>query len=159
MLAGALAAGALLWSAALLVAPLALTSHTPLLAGAAALFYESAGLVCHQRPERSFHVLGVQLPVCARCAGLYWSAAAGAVAAWLARPRAASAGALRLLLGIAALPTAITVAIEFAGLAYPSNVVRALSALPLGAAGAWVFVSSLRSEATGDAHRRASNRL
>ncbi len=129
-----------------MVAPVAFNSHSPMLAGAAAFFYESAGLVCHQRPERSFHLWGLQLPVCARCAGIYWSAAAGAVAAWLARPRSAGAPALRLLLGLAAIPTALTVAIEFAGIAYPSNVVRAISALPLGAAGAWIFISSLRAE-------------
>ena len=148
-LAPVLTLGALSWSAAVLVAPLAFTSHSPVLAGAAALFYQSAGLVCHQRPERSFHLLGVQLPVCARCAGLYWSAAAGAIVAWLARPRSAHADRLRIVLGLAALPTALTVGIEFAGIAYPSNLVRALSALPLGAAGAWVFISSLRSEASG----------
>ena len=48
----------------------------------------AAGRVCHQRPERSFHVAGVQLPVCARCTGLYVSGAAGALAA-LARLRGA----------------------------------------------------------------------
>lgn len=147
-LAAALAVGALFWSAAVLFAPLALTSHNVALATAAALFFEAAGLVCHQWPERSFHLSGIQLPVCARCAGLYFSAAAGAVAAWLARPREAGARSLRLLLAVAALPTALTVAVEVLGLAYPSNVVRALAALPLGAAGAWVLVATLGSEAT-----------
>jgi uncharacterized membrane protein len=160
-LAAALAIGALVWSAAVLLAPFALTSHIALLNAAAASVYESARLVCHQRPERSFHLAGFQLPVCARCAGLYWSAAAGAIAAWLARPGAMSARGSRFWLGVAALPTAITVAAEFFGLAYPSNVVRAISALPLGTAAAWIFVQSLRSEAPGTpgVERRAANRL
>ena len=145
----------------MLFAPFALTSHIPILTTAAAWFYESARLVCHQRPERSFHLSGVQLPVCARCAGLYWSAAAGAIAAWLARPKGASTRGFRIGLAVAALPTAITVVAEFFGLAHPSNVVRAVSAVPLGAAGAWVFVISLRSEAaaTASGERHAANRL
>ena len=33
--------------------------------------YQLGSLICHQRPERSFHLAGVQMPVCARCFGLY----------------------------------------------------------------------------------------
>ena len=43
--------------------------------------YLIGGLVCHQRPERSFHPEGVQMPVCARCAGLYLGAGLGVLAA------------------------------------------------------------------------------
>ena len=64
------------------------------------------------------------------------------------QPTSVDSRALRLMLAVAALPTALTVAVEVLGLAYPSNVVRALSALPLGAAGAWVLVATLGSEAT-----------
>lgn len=153
MLAAALAASAVLWAAAVLLAPFALSSQLPLPAALAAILYQAAGLICHQRTERSFHLASVQLPVCARCAGLYWSAAAGAVAAWAARPRRFGVSSFRWLLGIAAIPTALTVGIELAGLAYPSNAVRAIAALPLGAAGAWVFVSSLRAERLGEPKR------
>jgi uncharacterized membrane protein len=142
----ALAAGAVAWAAAVVLAPFALASPASLASATAAIFYDAAGLICHQRPERSFHFAGVQLPVCARCAGLYWSAAAGALAGWLARPKEMPARTLRLVLGLAAIPTAMTVAVEFLGLAYPSNLARAISALPLGAAGAWLFVSMLRAE-------------
>lgn len=141
------------------LAPLALTSQSLWPSAAAAVVYDAAGLVCHQRPERSFHLAGAQLPVCARCAGLYWSAAAGALAAWLARPREMRAPSLRALLGIAAIPTAVTVALEWLGLANPSNAARALGALPLGAAGAWVFVASLRAEWVQREPPRASNGL
>ena len=95
-------------------------------------------LICHQRPERSFFVGGHQLPVCARCAGLYLSGAFGLVA-WIAvktvrrwqsltiDPRLAA----RVFL-IAALPTVISVATGFAGVWDGSNVTRALLAIPLG---------------------------
>jgi uncharacterized membrane protein len=145
-LAAALAAGALTWSAALLVAPLALSSRHPYLAVSAALVYEAAGLVCHQRPERSFHLVGMPLPVCARCAGLYWSGAVVALVAVLSARRAGRPRHAATLLVVAALPTAATVGLEFLGLMFPTNMTRALSALPLGGAAAWVFVRSLLAE-------------
>ena len=36
-------------------------------------------LVCHQRPERSFGLFGGTVAVCARCLGIYFGAAAGAL--------------------------------------------------------------------------------
>lgn len=144
----ALTIGAVLWSVTLVAAPYALASTNPSLVSAAATIYSAAGIVCHQRATRSFHLNGVQLPVCARCAGLYFSGALGAIVAWLvSRQPKAPSGTRRMLL-LASIPTALSVAIEFAGLAYPSNLVRALCAVPLGTAAAWIFVQSLRSEAS-----------
>jgi len=40
----------------------------------------------------------------------------------------------------------LTVVAELFGLAHPSNVVRAVSALPLGAAAAWAVVSTARRD-------------
>jgi uncharacterized membrane protein len=128
-------------------APIALQSG-PAWSTAAAFLYQGASLICHQRPERSFHLAGVQLPVCARCAGLYVSGAAAALAACSGRRRLTLAPrATRAVFAVAAVPTALTLAIEFAGLVHPSNSVRALAALPLGAAAGWIFVRSLRAEA------------
>jgi uncharacterized membrane protein len=139
--------GALVWSATLFVAPFALTSRHPRLVAAAAAVYSGAGLICHQRAERSFHLAGVQQPVCARCTGLYVSGAVGSLVAWALRRRPRAPRRTRSLLALAAAPTALTVALEFAGLVYPSKTVRAICALPLGGAGAWVFIQSLRGEA------------
>jgi hypothetical protein len=47
---------------------------------------------------------------------------------------------------LAALPTAITLAIEWSGAANPGNVLRAIAALPLGAVAGWLFVRMLRVE-------------
>jgi uncharacterized protein (DUF2344 family) len=47
---------------------------------------------------------------------------------------------------LAALPTAITLAIEWSGAANPGNMLRVASALPLGAAAGWLFVRMLRAE-------------
>ena len=82
------------------------------------------------------------MPVCARCTGLYASAALAAplalfLAAGLSGRRA------RYLVAAAALPTIITWGLEMAGLVHPSNMVRAIAALPLGFAAAWLVIATL----------------
>jgi len=42
--------------------------------------YLVGSLLCHQRPERSFFLWGSQMPVCARCLGIYAGAALAATA-------------------------------------------------------------------------------
>lgn len=147
LFAVALTVGALLWCVVILAAPYGLTSTSPSVVSAAAVVYSAAGIICHQRPTRSFYLGGVQLPVCARCAGLYFSGAVGVIVAWLIGGRPTAPIGTRRVLLVAAIPTALSVAIEFVGLASPSNLVRALCALPLGASAAWIFVRSLRTEA------------
>lgn len=144
--AAGLTAAALLWAGALLAAPLAL-EHGGAISTASAVLYEGAGRICHQRPERSFHLAGTPLPVCARCAGLYFAGAAGCLLAWSGRRReVAPPRRARALILTAALPIVFTVAAEVAGLLHTSNVFRTITALPLGAAAGWVFVRSLRAE-------------
>ena len=104
--------------------------------------YAAGSLICHQRPERSFHVNGAQLPVCARCMGLYVGGLLGVfVWAWIAgvgstpalRVRAFTASTrFRTLLIVAAIPTVFSLATALAGLWDPGNARRAVLALPLG---------------------------
>jgi uncharacterized membrane protein len=106
--------------------------------------------ICHQKPERSFYSADVKWPVCGRCSGLYLAAPVGALAAASMRRRRRSAngrvtrGRIRnglvWLLALASLPTAVTVAGEWSGLLPVTTLVRALAALPLGAAIAFVIV-------------------
>jgi uncharacterized membrane protein len=137
---------AIAWCVILVSAPYALTSDNPRLVSAAATMYSAAGLICHQRATRSFHLAGVQLPVCGRCSGLYFSGAFGALLAWAASKQPRSVSWTRRLLLWAAVPTALSLVLELSGLAHPSNLGRALCALPLGAAAGWIFVQSLRTE-------------
>jgi uncharacterized membrane protein len=127
----------LLWSAALIAAP------RPLVPSVSALTYTAGSLICHQRPERSFHYQGAQYPVCARCLGLY-TGASGGVLLWTAVsgfgrfPRARAArlthpGLVKRVLIFAAAPTAVTVAAAWSGAWDAGNVVRAAVAIPLGA--------------------------
>ena len=104
-----------------------------------ATIFAIGGVVCHQRPDRSFFIDGHQFPVCARCTGLYLSGAIG-LAGWWAmklarrwRPAAIDPRlAVRLLL-IAAIPTAISLISGAIGWWDGSNLTRALLAIPLGA--------------------------
>src|SRR5215218_4812516 len=78
--------------------------------------YAAAGIVCHQRPERSFHLWGAQMPVCARCAGLYLGACAAAlIAGGIGMPFsvATTTSRTRRMLLVAALPTAATLLYEW----------------------------------------------
>ncbi len=55
--------------------------------------------ICHQIPERSFHIHGEQLPLCARCTGIYMGAMTGFTLMWLmGRKRAASPPPTRITL-------------------------------------------------------------
>ncbi len=46
--------------------------------------------ICHRIPERSFHLAGRQLPLCARCTGTYLGALTGFAAMWVLGNRRAS---------------------------------------------------------------------
>ena len=118
---------------------------------AAGVLYAAGALICHQLPDRSFHVQGIQLPVCARCFGLYGGAAVGSAVGvagfarrWLAgRPLLWRQSTKWAATGVAAIPTLATFALEW-GFGWPfSNAVRAIAALPLGFAVALVVVSAL----------------
>ena len=143
VLAGALTVGAVAWVLLLLVAPAALGTES--LFGATAYLYAAASRICHQITERSFALSGTQLPVCARCFGLYLSGATGAVLAGFAAPVAMRWARPALL--VAAIPTGVTWALEAGGLIGFSNISRAVAALPVGGVAGWVFVQMLRYDA------------
>jgi len=105
--------------------------------------------ICHQRPERSFFIDGQQVAVCARCTGLYAGAAVAAPLALLAAV-AASASRARWALLIAALPTAVTWTLEFAGFVHFSNTARFLAGLPLGFTASWLVLATLRPAPQAD---------
>ena len=127
-----------------------------------AFVFAVGSVICHQLPERSFFIDGRQLPVCARCTGLYLSGAAGLAAWWTVkllrgwRPQAvppasapwATAGQARWtmgLLAIVAAPTAVSYLTGVFGVWDGSNLTRAVLAVPLGVvAGAVVAAVSTK---------------
>lgn len=116
----------------------------------AGILYAAGSLLCHQIPERSFYVAGFQLPVCARCLGLYAGGALGSTAVVVAgrafRARHSAALGQRSLYVatlLAAIPTMATVVIE-RGMGWPvSNAARAAAAVPLAAVVAFVVMRAV----------------
>jgi uncharacterized membrane protein len=150
-----LALTAVAWLALLILAPL-------LPVPVAAILYALGSRICHQRPERSFHLFAVQLPVCARCAGIYAGAAAGSLLmlSASARERLFSCSP-RMLLLAGALPTSITIVAEWSGAWAGANDTRALAGLPLGLAVAFVVARAAATLHYGECVPRrpiASNR-
>jgi uncharacterized membrane protein len=137
----ALTAAAVVWLAAVIGSPMALAHnrmHLPVLTT-----YEIGKRICHQRPERSFHLDAVQMPVCARCFGLYLSGALGLAVATIGR-RGLTGTAAKVGLIAAALPIVVSVGAEYFGAGTPSNVARMLTGLPLGLVAGMVIAGALR---------------
>jgi uncharacterized membrane protein len=140
----AFAASSVAWMAALVLAPLAMSrAHlTSLGAALTVAVYAVGQIVCHQLPERSFHVWSAQLPVCARCTGIYLGAA---IAAPLTLWRTPPVRALPAL-AVAALPSAATLVFEWTTGITPSNGIRFAAGLPIGVAAAWLLVAASRNQ-------------
>ena len=137
--------------------------------------YLVGSLLCHQRPERSFFLWGSQMPVCARCMGIYAGAALAALALpFVARLKpsrlrsrasfgetgqsadsaeaARGGGALRsarMLLIVSIVPAAATLVYEWTTGDMPANWIRALSGLPIGVVVAWIVQSAAAGAAEG----------
>lgn len=149
-----------LWLACLVTAPYAVT-HTatsfrvPLMGRVAVGTYIAGSFICHQRPERSFRLWGAQMPVCARCFGLYASAPVGGGMAlmlpvWLslfdARSGSTPTHFWRRLLVAGLIPTVVVGCAEWVGLYRATSLVRAITALPLGVAVALVVGAAIQGE-------------
>jgi uncharacterized membrane protein len=151
-----LALTAVTWLALLIVAPVL---PVPI----AGFVYALGSRICHQRPERSFHLFAVQLPVCARCAGIYAGAAAGSLLMLRAAVRERQFRfSPRILLLAGALPTLVTIALEWSGVWSGANDARAAAGVPLGLAVAFVVARAAATLHYGECVPRrpiASNRL
>jgi uncharacterized membrane protein len=150
----AMAAAAIAWA---VVIPLAAWSAgQPDTASPARVFaltvYQFGSVICHQRPERSFHLAAVPLPVCARCTGIYVGAAVVLAALSVggvgrarrsgSSPSAAmqsSRRTARAALLFAVTPALLTLAYEWITDRTPSNEIRAATGAFLGAIAAWVL--------------------
>ena len=137
VLAAVLAAG---WAGWLAAAP-ALAADPPSrpAAWATAAAYRAGAIICHQQDDRSLHVHGTRMPVCARCFGLYAGGAGGALlaAVWVLaarRPLRLPLARWRVAAVACGIPTLAAWAGEHvAGLPVP-GAARAWLAVPLGAA-------------------------
>jgi uncharacterized membrane protein len=115
--------------------------------------YLVGGLLCHQRPERSFFLWGSQMPVCARCLGIYAGAAIAAIALPFARLRPSRlrspAKRARMILIVSIVPAAATLVYEWTTGDMPANWIRALSGLTIGVVVAWIVQSAAPKQPRG----------
>ncbi len=152
----ALLVGATLWAMTLVAAPYLAARGTrvehvgfefrPYILRAVTLVYVLGGAVCHQRPERSFHVGAVQFPVCARCFGLYAAAPLGLVLGRVGAAWTRGSFGPRGLLLLSAVPTAATLVGEWSGLVPMASWTRAVASAPLALVAGWVVAAALRGQ-------------
>ncbi len=135
-----LAAGALAWVGLVFAAPLALAHGHDLFA---LRVYRGFSYLCHQISDRSFHLEGHQLAVCARCAGLYAGFALGVLVYPLVRSLRRLETPSRLWLLVAVAPTAIDWALGFFGIWQNTHLSRSLTGALLGAICAFYVVPGL----------------
>lgn len=81
----------------------------------AAPIYQAFSFVCHQIPERSFHLSGHQFGVCSRCTGLYVGFAVAGLLYPLARSLKRTGTPRRRWLILAAVPLAIDFSLTYFG--------------------------------------------
>jgi uncharacterized membrane protein len=91
-------------------APIAQAHGHPVLASS---IYQTFSFVCHQIPERSFHLAGHPFGVCSRCTGLYTGFAVAALIYPLARSLRRTDTPSRLWLVLATLPLLIDFALGY----------------------------------------------
>lgn len=117
----------------------------------AGVLYLLGGRICHQIAERSWYLDGVQLPVCARCLGIYAGAAVALMPGpWRVHSRAPRDPAyVRRVVILAVALNAATIAIEWTDVWVVSNGVRAGTGAALGVAVALAILQAL-----GDSARR-----
>ena len=177
-LRAAFIAAAAAWAVLLVAVPfLASRAHaSPLASALIVSVYALGSVVCHQLPERSYHVWTAQMPVCARCAGIYFGAVAGALVGPLRAAEAVRhigtnlaqglpaslrggedrrsaerggglpAGRVRAALALAVTPTVLTLVYEWTTGVMPAHAIRAAAGAPIGFVVAWLVVAAAENQ-------------
>ena len=130
------------WCALILLAPLLSIADGPVQAAARGL-YLFFGQICHQLDDRSFHLMGHPVAVCARCSGIYFGFLAGTIlhplaVRWLRLPLPA-----RSVLLAGAAPMLLDVAAGVFGLHETTNILRVVTGAWFGIAAPWCILPSL----------------
>ena len=138
----AFVAASVAWAVMLPLAPYLASrpQASPLATAFVVAVYGIGSLICHQLPERSYRLWTAQMPVCARCAGMYFGAAIAAIAAAPLKRRPTPAPLTRRLTPAPLMPRPTTapptrrptydaVGHRFSG-ANPSRATLVIAALP-----------------------------
>jgi len=121
-------------------APIAQASgHTTL----ASAIYSAFGFVCHQIPERSFHLAGHKFGVCSRCTGLYSGLALAALAYPLVRSLKQTGTPPLFWLFLAAAPLAIDFSLGYFNLWHNTHLSRFVTGALLSSVAVFFIIPGL----------------
>jgi len=139
---------ALVWLAVIFLPPwLMATGHQ----FSAISLYRGLSGICHQIPERSFHLLGFPLAVCSRCTGIYFGFVIGLALYPFCRSLGDQTIPSRVWLAIGALPMLIDFGGDVVGLFNNTFFSRTATGLLVGVVAtffllpAWVGIAGPRS--------------
>lgn len=96
--------------------------------------YAFFSYICHQIPERSFHVVGHQLAVCSRCFGVYFGLLAGFAVYPFWRPVDSVEPPPRFWLFLSLVPISIDWSLTMFGILENTQISRFITGLILGVA-------------------------
>ena len=109
----------------------------------AATIYKIFSYVCHQIPERSFHLAGHQFAVCSRCTGLYVGFAVATLVYPLARSLTRTDTPRRRWLILAAVPLLIDFSLTYFGVWSNTHLTRFSTGALLGAVAVFYVMPGL----------------
>jgi uncharacterized membrane protein len=130
------------WCALILLAPLLTAADGPLQAAGRGL-YLFFGQVCHQLDDRSFHLEGHPLAVCARCSGIYFGFLAGTILYPTVARRCRFQLPARSVLLAGAAPMFLDVAVGVLGLYEATNTLRVATGAWFGITTSWCVLPPL----------------
>ena len=116
--------------------------------------YSFFGYICHQLPERSFHLGVEQLAVCSRCVGVYFGLLAGLLVYPLWRKIDDIEPLPRIWLLLSMVPIAIDWSLTVFGIWENTHLSRFITGLILGVACATYIIPALVEIKRNLAHRR-----
>ena len=115
------------------------TGHTTL----AAAIYSAFSFVCHQIPERSFHLAGQKFGVCSRCTGLYSGLALAALAYPLVRSLKRTDTPRLFWLFLASLPLAIDFSLGYFNIWHNNHLSRFVTGALLSSVAVFYIIPGL----------------
>ncbi len=128
------------WVFLIILAPLAKVNEAT---GLSSPLYTFFRFLCHQQPERSFHVMGEQFGVCSRCFGVYFGILAGFVVYPLWRRIDEIEPLSKVWLFLSLIPIGIDWSLTFFGIWENTQLSRFLTGLILGVACATFIVPAI----------------
>jgi uncharacterized membrane protein len=131
-------------------APIAQAYGHPAIASS---IYKTFSFVCHQIPDRSFHLAGHQFGVCSRCTGLYAGFAFAALVYPLARSLQRTDTPSRLWLILATLPLVIDFALGYFSIWENTHLSRFLTGALLSSVAVFYIMPGLIDLSSAIVHR------